>query len=209
MPTYISDVRCGKCNKSISQNWVYRGRLELLCPDCNLTFPWPWKVGLKEFKCQRCGQSPHFATSDNEHGVNNPILLCKNCVAEIAISYLEVATRSMSRSLFLGLGYLLLATGIIITVLTLIVDPSGFRTVPFIGPLFGGVMLGGLILIFTSKDLAERSGKRAAKARDILQRIKNDSVNAEQKLAAFGLEAGGVLPPTIQYAQEALKRAEG
>jgi len=128
-----------------------------------------------------------------------------------------MATSTMPRSLYIGLGSFSLGTAVILTVLLLIADPRGFTTVPFIGPSFAAIALGGVVLIVMSKDLAERSSKRAQTARDILQIIDADTITTEQKLAVFGLVPGGILPQemfapprigALGFAEAALKRAK-
>lgn len=224
MPTYtVTDVKCGSCKKSINEpsNWVYQGGLKLMCPDCAITYKWPYRVDVK-VECIKCGKIPDFVTGTN---ANQPMLYCRKCVADDAVGKLqEIANRTdASPSTYMWLGIF----GVVLALVLSAVSYYFFRESmisysmrrPSDSQAMYGTICGALGLlfiipsvfaIFARNNLARGENERIARERslalEVLNRITGQSLGIEQILDVFGLVPG--YPFRTDYIDYALKSAQ-
>lgn len=201
--TVITDVRCIVCKKSIAQSWVYRNGPRLLCPDCGITYDWPYRTyGAPQ--CAHCHAEPAFMTGTDD--ANHPTYYCTDCVAEMAHRGLERAEKTTPASTYVVIGSVLLAAGALLAGFGVweAVRGSGGAWCVFV--LAFVVIIYGLDYVLRRKELASKSSERAASVRRIRDSIDATPMTTWEKLALFGMEPGG--PLRCDYADQAIKHFE-
>jgi len=216
----ITDVYCGVCKKSItgSDHWVYRGGLKLLCPDCGLTYKWPYALYTKE-KCVDCGKHPDFVLGNDP---NRPILYCRECMLLKAITELGEVANQRVPSLkppkpntykwwgALSITLALLMLGIVLSPMPQSGVEWGYCLTAFF------LVTGVLMIVFNKKlvqsDLESKKAHLEAidreriAAREVLSRLSKGRMSVEQKLAVFGLVPGN--PFRANYISYALQQVQ-
>lgn len=190
MTRYITHYHCGKCNGDISRNWVIRGGLKLICPQCNVTYDPPSSLNPK-LKCDSygCEQYPSFILWQTDAYTT----WCMDCAAKEVVSYIRglitPGNARKVRRIGIILSLLSVVSYLISGVLYLINRPTGNYPVSAILLFIIGapLIVSGLYMTLFSKSIAKR---KTSHAEDILRILKENVSQALLEVLLTTSDAG-------------------
>lgn len=193
------EVHCKTCGRNITDDVVFVDHeMHARCPRCGVAAPYPrgmhprrLRVVNGRHQCDRCGLLADFGRLWG----NEWQLRCTHCLLDDATTFLHGHVTASSTKDVRIMGAVALAIGLPLAALTfflVVADTAwfvltGLIALPLLALAANYLLRGGAVAAGMTED--------AARSRELLDRLADDTLTDVDRLALLGLQPGGLWSP--------------